>query len=364
MAEGYSSLDNEEAVIRREPFASIWLPVREDRTPNVRLVANPSYWDKKRGPHLEEILFRNDLSPEQALELICTTEGEVDILTEVPPAQAGQVESSAHAKLVSIDAIRSVAGIINRNAEGLPLHDKRARLALNMAIDRDRLVNEAMFGKADPLGGLTPPAAANFLHRLTPYPHQPQRANDLWQEVGGSDTRPLRLATTVQFEAAAQSIKDDIEKALGIEVQVTAIIDPEELLRGQHKLAEKTEPLDWDIFIQLQGAQAAETAALEIHRAFVGETGEFRAGPALPAFESLFNELVGETSTMKMAQMTHRIDKFVFDEALALFLFAPHALYAVNNHVKFTPYRTTFELAQTKVTEEHWSRQVSANVVR
>lgn len=38
-------------------------------------------------------------------------------------------------------------------------------------------------------------------------------------------------------------------------------------------------------------------------------------------------------------------------------LVAPNALYAVNNHVDFTPYATTFELAATSVTEEHWSRR-------
>ena len=47
----------------------------------------------------------------------------------------------------------------------------------------------------------------------------------------------------------------------------------------------------------------------------------------------------------------------LFDEALALFLCAPQALYAVNKHVNFGPYRTTFELAETQVDEQHWSRR-------
>jgi len=36
---------------------------------------------------------------------------------------------------------------------------------------------------------------------------------------------------------------------------------------------------------------------------------------------------------------------------------APQALYAVNKHVNFGPYRTTFELPETEVDEQHWSRR-------
>jgi hypothetical protein len=50
------------------------------------------------------------------------------------------------------------------------------------------------------------------------------------------------------------------------------------------------------------------------------------------------------------------IDRYVYDQALALFLCAPQVLYAVSKHVKFGPYRTTFELAETEVDDEHWSR--------
>ena len=59
----------------------------------------------------------------------------------------------------------------------------------------------------------------------------------------------------------------------------------------------------------------------------------------------------------KLVKVAEEIDRYVYDEALALFLCAPQALYAVNKHVDFGPYRTTFELAETEVDEEHWSRR-------
>jgi hypothetical protein len=155
LAEGHSVIDAEQAVIHGEPFACTWLQ-REERTPRLRLVANTNYWDTSRGPHLREVVFRNDLPPERALELVCTTEGEVDIVTEVPPADAVRVEASEHAKLVSIDAVRTVVGVLNRDADGLPLHDVRARQALNLAVDRAKLVREGPVRASGPAGRTYP----------------------------------------------------------------------------------------------------------------------------------------------------------------------------------------------------------------
>jgi hypothetical protein len=77
--------------------------------------------------------------------------------------------------------------------------------------------------------------------------------------------------------------------------------------------------------------------------------------------------MAAETEGAKLGKVAEQIDRYVFDEALALFLCAPQALYAVNKHVSFGPYRTTFELAETEIDEQHWSRrakQVSPQAAR
>ena len=326
----------------------------------MRLVANTNYWDKARGPRLQEVVFRNDISPPRALELVCTTEGEVDIVTEVAPDDAARVERSEHAKLVSIDAMRAVVGIINRDAEGLPLADRRVRRALNLAVDREALVREAMCGRARPLAGLTPPTpltlAQLFPDRLGPYPHDAARAATLWPAAGGAGSRPLRIATMEKLERVARAVAADLRAALGLDVEVT-VYRGEEELRARRRLAEKERPRAWDVFILEQGTQTADAPTLELHRAVVGETGEYRAGPVVPAFEALYAEFTRQTSQVQLALMANRIDRFVYNQDLALFLCAPRALYAVNKHVQFNAYRTTLELAETTVDEGHWSRR-------
>jgi peptide/nickel transport system substrate-binding protein len=104
------------------------------------LEAFPDHWNKERGPRLEKVIFRNDISPAEALDLVCDTEGEMDIVTEVAPADAEKVENSEHARLVTTDAMRILACVINRDSE--PFGDTRARKALNLAVDRDKLIRE------------------------------------------------------------------------------------------------------------------------------------------------------------------------------------------------------------------------------
>ncbi len=179
-------------MIQAEPLAATWMQ-REDRTARVRLTANPKYWDKVRGPHLQEIVFRNDVSPEQALDLVCTTEGQVDIVTEVPHREADRVQQSEHARLVTVDAVRALAGVINRAAVGLPLHDVCARRALNLAVNRSGLISDVFGGRARPLAGLTPPTPLTALHRapnrLKAYPFDPERARALWRQVTDGPSR-------------------------------------------------------------------------------------------------------------------------------------------------------------------------------
>ncbi|MDP9399219.1 MAG: ABC transporter substrate-binding protein [Actinomycetota bacterium] len=359
LAEGSSSLDTEQAVTSRDPFACTWLQ-HEDRTPVVRLVANPHYWDKGRGPHVREVVFRNDLTREAALELVCTTEGEVDLVTEVPHAAATRVERSPYARLVAVSPVRALAGVLNRDAEGLPLHDRRARQALNLAVDRATLVREGFAGRARPLAGLTPPTRLTALHRaperLRPYPYDPARAAALWREATSGRTRPLQLAAMQDWEAAAHRVAGDLHEVLGIDVEVR-VLRGEEQLEARRRLAEKSGPQGWDVLLLEQGSQAADTPPLELHRAFVGRTGEFRAGPVLPEFERLYADLVRQRSQVRQVLASNRIDRYVSREALALFLCAPQVLYAVNRHVDFVPYATTFELADTRVSRHHWSRR-------
>ena len=334
----------------------MWLPTATPRSDRVVLEANPDHWNTERGPHLERVVFRNDISPAEALNLVCDTEGEVDIVTEVSPTDARRVEDSEHAHLATVDAMRMVCGVINRGAEDVPLDDGRVRKALNLAVDRDKLINEGYAGYAHPISALTPPYAGGLPEGQEPYPHDPNEAKRLLDVAGWPEGRALRLAATTDVENTARLLADYFRDSLGIEVDLMVLPD-EELLAAQHMLVEKVLPLPFDVLVHAWFDLASDAPPAVVHREYFHSGGAFRAGPPIPEFEEMMGRFVAQTDVQQLQAVAAEIDRFVYDEALAVFLCCPMALYAVNNHVKFTGHAATFELAETEVDEEHWSQR-------
>jgi peptide/nickel transport system substrate-binding protein len=355
LSEGYSSINTRIAIMKTDPFTSAGLIESEDRAPRLVLQANQSHWNHERGPRLQQVVFRNDLTPAQALELCISTEGEMDIVTEVSPADAARVLNSPYAKLVECDANRVLVGILNRSHADVPLSDKRVRQALNLAVDCQKVIEQGLGGYANPVCALTPSWCGGFPADAKPYPHDPGRAKQLLGEVGWPSGRNLRLAAPAPFAGIAQLVAGDITAALGIDVDIM-LVPLEKMLAGARALAEKKLSLPWDMLITGWFDLSSEAPPAAVHREFFGSDGAFRAGPELPAFDELYTEMTRQLDGSKLVQAAEQIDRYVFEEALALFLCAPKALYAVNKHVSFGPYRTTFELAEAEVDDEHWSR--------
>ena len=335
-----------------EPYACSWLIEAEQRDPLVVLEANLDHWNRARGPWVEKAVFRNDLTPDRALELCLTTDGEVDIVTEVSPADADRVQASEHARLVVNDANRVLVGIINRQERDVPLQDPQVRRALNLAVDRAKVIEQGLAGYATPLSALTPPWCSGYPAGAQPYDHDPEQAKALFSSWPAG--RPLRLATAGAFEGVAALLADDLRSSLGVEVEVLVV--PEAVsAAGARVLVENKLTSPWDILLFGWFDLSSEAPPAAVHREFFGLDGAFRAGPPVPEFDALFDEMKVQLDGEQLVEVAERIDAMCFDQALALFLCAPQALYAVNNHVSFGPYRTTFEIAEVTVDDDHWS---------
>ena len=356
LTEGYSTLRNSMAVISADPFAATWLDTDQPRSSRVVLEANPNHWNTSRGPRLGQVVYRNDLDPASALEAVCDREGEVDILSEVAPPDAERVRNSSNAHLIAIDAMRVLVGMINRGAEDVPLDDVRARQALNLAVDREALIRDGLAGYASPLAGFTPHFAEGIAPDVEPYPHDPGRAAELLAESGWPADRPLRLAAIPDLAGLAHLLAAHYERSLGIGVEV--MVPPAERVPAlTRRLVEKRLPLPWDVHLHAWIDLSTDAPPAMIHREFVGETGAFRTGPPVPEFDRLFDRFAREIDPGRFRELAVQMDRYCYDQALAVFLCSPQALYAINNHVKFVAHRTTFELAETEVDDRHWSRR-------
>jgi peptide/nickel transport system substrate-binding protein len=342
----------------RPAFVATNLITAEDRTPRVVLEANGDH-NTERKARVERVVFVNDLTPAQALDAVCDRDGEVDIVTEVSPADAARVDASEHARLVSFDANRLLAGIFNTWPEhDAPLDDRRVREALNLAIDRTRLVAEGLGGHGTPMAGLTAPWCNGIFPGAEPRPHDPERARELLAERPWPDERALRLATPAPLAGLAGLVAADVRDSVGIEVDIIEVPD-DQLIAGARQLIEKKLTPAWDVLMHAWFDLSSDLPPAVVHREFFGSDGAFRAGPEDPEFDRRFAELARQTDPAAATAGAEDLDRYCFEECKALFLCAPKALYAVNRNVRWEPYRATFELADAEVSEQHWSRSGS-----
>ena len=356
LTEGFSSITTRTVITNRSPFSATNLIESEQRSPRLVLTANLDHWNRRdRGPRVEKAVFRNDLDPATALDLCLSTDGEVDIVTEVSPADAARVEASERARLVVADANRVLVGIVNRNATDVPLGDRRVRQALNHAVDNARVVEQGLHGYASVIPALTPPWCSGFDATAPGYAHDPDRALELLGDAWPAG-RALRLAAPEAFGGVADLVADDLRAALGVEVEVLVVPDAD-MPVGSRMLVEHVLDVPWDVLVFGWFDLSSEAPPAAVHREFFGLDGAFRAGPPDPGFDALYDEMKVQVDGDRLVEVATRIDRYVHDEALALFLCAPQALYAVNRHVSFGPYRTTFEIAEVTVDEGHWSRR-------
>ena len=256
-----------------------------------------------------------------------------------------------------LDANRLLVGIFNTwPSNDAPLGDARMREALNRAVDRHRLAAEGLGGYATPLAALTPAWCSGCFPGAEPRRRDAGRARELADTAGWPAGRALRIAAPAAFEGAARMVAADVEDALGIATEVIAVPD-EALIPGARALVEKKLPLPWDVLLHAWFDLSSDMPPAVVHREFFGADGAFRAGPEDAEFDRMFATLARTTDPDEGRRLAEEIDRYCFEQSKALFLCAPQALYAVNRHVDFKAYRATFELADTEVGAEHWSRR-------
>lgn len=360
LVQGASSILTRNVIMSADPYTCSWLIESEDRSPELVLEANLDHWNRaERGPRVQRAVFRNNLSPSEALDLCISTDGEVDIVTEVSPADAGRVEASEFARLITSDANRVLTCIINRGRTDVPLDSVDVRRALNLAVNRSTIISDGLAGYANEMPAMTPSWCSGFPEGAQPYPHDPEEARRLFEKGGWPSGRPIRIASPSPFLGIAQLVAGDLRRALDVTVEVIAVPD-EMALAGSRALVEKKLDQPWDLLVHAWFDLSSEAPPAAVHREFFGTDGAFRVGPSDEGFDQLFHQMAVELDGGRLVQIAEQIDRYCFDNALAVFLCAPQALYAVNNHVSFGPYRTTFEIAEVTVDEGHWSRQPGA----
>ncbi len=131
-----------------------------------------------------------------------------------------------------------------------PLANKKLRQALNLALNKEALVDYADFGNAEPLASLGKSGEFGANPRLKPYPYDVEAAKALLQESGVETPMTLKVIVADIAESVAKIMKHDFAQ-LGIELDMEVVPRAEWADKVVGFKIRTGKPADYDLAINL-----------------------------------------------------------------------------------------------------------------
>ncbi|WP_375550551.1 ABC transporter substrate-binding protein [Rhodophyticola porphyridii] len=215
----------------------------------VELTRNPDYWGE--APALEAATFRFISDPNAAFAALMA--GDVDAFPVFPaPETLGQFEADPRFSVI----VGSTEGetILAMNNQSAPLDDIRVRQAISHAINRQDIIDGAMFGYGTPIGTHFAPHHPDYVDLTGQSAFDPETARALLAEAGVSDlTLRLALPPPSYARRGGEIIAAQLRE-VGIETEISNLEWAqwlEQVFRGKDfdlTIVSHTEPMDIGIY--------------------------------------------------------------------------------------------------------------------
>ncbi|NDW05670.1 ABC transporter substrate-binding protein [Jiella pacifica] len=184
---------------------------------HVKLKAFDGYWGGK--PTARTVTFKK--VPEPAARVAGLVSGEFDIIANVAPDQIAQIDGYDDIETRSV--VLANSHVLVYNTDNAVLKDKRVRQAMNLAIDRQLLVDALWDGKAVVPNGHQYPEYGDMYQADRPgFEYNPDKARKLLDEAGYKGEE-IAYSTEPQYYLnalpAAQAMLE-MWKAVGLNVRL------------------------------------------------------------------------------------------------------------------------------------------------
>ncbi|WP_428976981.1 ABC transporter substrate-binding protein [Faunimonas pinastri] len=173
-------------------------------------------------PKLDQVTF--EVGQEPVVALLRMQRGEVDLPGDgIPPAKYMEVTKDPAYQGRILRTADLKTSYITMNTRMKPFDDVRVRKAVNMAINKDRIVR-VINGRATPANQVLPPDMPGYDKDYKGYSYDPAKAKDLLKEAGLADGFETTIFTnnTDPNPRITQAIQQDLA-AVGIKATIKAL---------------------------------------------------------------------------------------------------------------------------------------------
>lgn len=191
---------------------------------------NPDYFVKDR-PHVDS--FTVEVGQEPLVALLRLQKGEVDIAGDgIPPAKFLEMKKSPEFEGMIVDRQQLETSYVTLNTQVKPFDNVKVRQAVNMAINKDRIVR-IINGRATPASQVLPPLMPGYDQNYKGYAYDPEKAKALLAEAGLKDGFSTQIYTsnTDPQPRITQAIQQDLA-AIGVKAEIKAVANPNVIAAG------------------------------------------------------------------------------------------------------------------------------------
>ncbi|MUV37141.1 uncharacterized protein JNUCC1_00947 [Lentibacillus sp. JNUCC-1] len=294
-----------------------------------RLILEPfdDYFGEE--PKWEEVVFRS--IPEDSTRVSEVLTGGVDVAVNIPPTDIERIEDKEGVSVVNSPSQR-VMLLALRTQGDYPTADPKVREAIDLAIDKEAIVDSLLEGNGTPTRTRVTPGNVGANEELyDTQVYDPEKAKELLAEAGYEDGLNITLsAPNGRYLKDKESV--ELIQAMLQEVGITADVEMLEWSSFSTRYAEKEFE---DVFFIAYGNSMFD-ASLALQRL----TKEQAAGETdydNPETEQLIQDAMSNMDPDERVEQYQKAQEIIAEDRPQIYLYQINSIYGVNDRLDFTP---------------------------
>jgi dipeptide transport system substrate-binding protein len=196
-----------------------WVIYQKDAL--IRYKANPDYWGGKQP--IDDLVFA--ITIDNAVRMQKLKAGECHVAPYPNPADIADLKADPNLQVLEQEGLN--VGYLAYNTQMAPFDDVRVRQALNMAIDKQAIIDAVFEGSGTIAKNPIPPTMWSYNDSIEDTPYDPEAAKALLEEAGQSGLKmkiwamPVARPYNPNARRMAELIQADFAK-IGVEAEIVS----------------------------------------------------------------------------------------------------------------------------------------------